>query len=620
MPNTINKKSLQKLTGLKNRYVTGIVQKYINICQPSKVTVLTDDPRDLAYVRKLSLANSEEKELAIPGHTYHFDGFFDQGRDKEQTKVLLPPNQSIGKHINTGNRTACLREINALLKNSMRGREMLVLFYCLGPANSRFSIPALQITDSAYVAHSENILYRQGFETFKKLKGGKNFFHFIHTAGITRDGISLDVKNKRIYIDLAQNRVFSVNTQYAGNSVGLKKLALRLAIKKSSTSDWLCEHMLILGAKPQDKNRITYFTGAFPSACGKTSTAMLPGQSIIGDDIAYIKPGVDGRAYAVNVEKGIFGIISDINKKDDPLIYRVLHGKRELIFSNVLINDKKPYWLGMGEDIPADGTNYSGQWQIGKKDENGNDIKYAHPNARYTIAINQLPNADPHIDDPRGVPVSGIIYGGRDSDTSPSVVQSFNWEHGVFMGAAIESETTAATIGALGVRKHNPMANLDFMVVPLPLYIGNHLKFGTNLRHLPLIFTVNYFLKENGQFVTEKTDKKVWLMWMEGRIHDEFAAVETPIGFIPRFTDLKDLFRDVFNRKYSEDDYERQFSIRVSNLSAKLDRIGEIFRGEKDIPPDIFHIMDGQKNRLLAAKRKFRKDVISPLEFVQNSI
>src|SRR3989338_1427232 len=202
---------------------------------------------------------------------------------------------------------------------------MLVCFFCLGPNNSRFSIPALQITDSSYVVHSETILYRLGYNEFKRLNGSGDFFYFIHSAGeLDERNNPKNIDQRRIYMDLQENRVFTINNQYAGNSVGLKKLALRLAINKSNKEDWLCEHMFVMGVHALGKNRITYFTGAYPSACGKTSTAMVPGQSIIGDDIAYIRPGEDGMAYAVNVEQGIFGIIQDINPVDDPIIYTTL--------------------------------------------------------------------------------------------------------------------------------------------------------------------------------------------------------------------------------------------------------------------------------------------------------
>ncbi len=507
----INDENLNKLLALNNSHVIEIVSRYADLCRPAKITVITESPEDAAYVRAKSLENGEETALAMAGHTYHFDGMADQGRDKAVTKVLIPAGAKMSRAINSMDRDEGLKEMDEKLARIMAGKEMFVAFFSLGPTNSRFSIAALQLTDSAYVVHAESLLYRQGYAEFRWLEGFNNFFHFIHSAGeLNENRTSKNAGDKRIYIDLEGNRVFSVNTQYAGNSLGLKKLALRLAIKKSHDEDWLCEHMFVMGAKPEGKNRTTYFTGAFPSACGKTSTAMIPGQTIIGDDIAYLKIGADGRAYAANVEQGIFGIIEDVNPIDDPLIYRTLTSPREVIFSNVLIRNDKPYWLGMGEELPKEGLNFSGEWREGKTDEAGNEIKPAHKNARYTIRIGELENADPNLDNPEGVPVDGIIYGGRDYDVSPPVVESLSWPHGVFMGAILESETTAAILGK-PEKVHNPMANIDFMVVPLGTYLKNHLKFGSDLDRQPKIFATNYFLKDaDGKFLNQKVDKKVW--------------------------------------------------------------------------------------------------------------
>src|SRR3989344_2183702 len=354
--------NFDKLLGLGNRHVLGIVEEYANLCRPEKISVITDSKEDTNYVRELAIKFGEEMPLAMQGHTVHFDGYNDQGRDRENTKVLVSNGQALGKAINTADREKCLEEISGLLRNIMAGKEMLVRFFCLAPVKSRFSICALQLTDSAYVAHSEDILYRAGYEEFRRLGGSNNFFHFVHSSGELENGISRGIGNRRIYMDLEGNRVFAINCQYAGNSIGLKKLALRLAIKKSHLENWLCEHMLIIGVRPEGKNRTTYFTGAFPSACGKTSTAMIPGQTIVGDDIAYLRPGEDGMAYAVNVEQGIFGIIQDINPVDDPVIYKTLTTPRELIFSNVLIAGGIPYWIGMGKELPKTGVNFSGEW------------------------------------------------------------------------------------------------------------------------------------------------------------------------------------------------------------------------------------------------------------------
>ncbi len=611
----LDRKNREKLEAVKNNKVLEIVTTYAELCKPSRITVITDTPGDHAYIREAALKTGDEKRLAMEGHTVHFDSAFDQARDRANTKILVPKGQKLGKRINTSDREKGIEEIFALLEGIMKGKELFVCFFCLGPNNSRFSIPSLQLTDSAYVAHSESILYRPGYDEFKHLAGEGEFFHFVHSAGELDDrGNTKNIDKRRIYIDLEGNRVLTVNNQYAGNSVGLKKLALRLAIKKSNQEDWLCEHMFIMGTRPLEKERITYFTGAFPSACGKTSTAMIPGQTIIGDDIAYIKPGDDGRAYAANVEQGIFGIIQNVNPVDDALIYRALTTPRELIFSNVLINDSTPYWLGMGEELPAEGDNFTGAWRRGNKDAESHEILPAHKNARYTIRISDLENADENLYNPDGVPISGFIYGGRDSDTSPPVVESLSWAHGVFMGAALESETTSATLGKEGVRKHDPMANIDFLVIPLGTYIQNHLKFGDELDMPPKIFVTNYFLKENGRFLNEIVDKKIWLLWMEGRVHDEFEGITTPIGIIPRYTDLERLFKDVFQQNYTHEDYEQQFSLRTTQLLERLDRIEKIYREEHDVPEEYQRHIVQQRTRLLDARERCGKESIVPRE------
>ncbi len=493
---------------------------------------------------------------------------------------------------------------------------MLVRFFCLGPLNSRFSIPALQITDSAYVAHSEDLLYRSGYEEFKKLNGSPDFFCFIHSAGQLDDrGQSKNIDQRRIYIDLEENRVLTINNQYAGNSLGLKKLALRLAINKANHEDWLTEHMFVMGIHPEGRKRTTYFTGAFPSACGKTSTAMIPGQTIIGDDIAYLRVYEDDSCHAVNIESGIFGIITDVNPVDDPLIYQCLTMPRELIFSNILINNGQPFWLGMGKDAPESGVNHSGNWFKGKKDHEGNEIPLAHKNARYTIRMRELDNVDPEAENPDGVQIDGIIYGGRDSDTNVPVCQSLDWDHGVFLGACLESETTAATLGQEGVLKHSPMANLDFVVVPLGKYISNHLKFGKRLKRKPMIFTTNYFLKgSDGNYLTDKIDKKVWILWAEARVHGEVDAIKTPIGYIPLYDDLKYLFKNVLNKPFTEKLYKQIFSIRVNKFLRKLDRIEAIYN-EESVPVIFREILNKQRERLFTVRKQYETDIIQPVMF-----
>ncbi len=612
----LDEENRKKITALNNEKAYRIIEKYINLCKPAKVTVITDSPEDILYVRNLSLKNGEETNLKTEGHTIHFDGYNDQARDKNNTRILINSDMTLNDAQNPMNRDEGLDEVHKIMDGIMKGKEMLIRFFCLGPLNSRFSISALQITDSAYVAHSEDLLYRAGYEQFKNLKGSGDFFYFIHSAGeLDERKCSVNIQNRRIYADLLEGGVFTVNNQYAGNSIGLKKLALRLAIYKASKEGWLTEHMFIMGVRPENKNRITYFTGAFPSACGKTSTAMIPGQLIVGDDIAYIKEGADGKAFVVNIEQGIFGIIEDVNAIDDPLIYKILTTPRELIFSNILINNDKPYWLGMGQELPDEGANFSGDWHKGKKDSKGNEILPAHKNARYTVRLSELENVDPALNDPEGVAVSGFIYGGRDSDTSVPVYQSFDWDHGVFIGATIESETTAATLGQAGVRKASPMANMDFLTIPLGKYLDNHFQFGKKIKNPPLVFATNYFLKEDGKFINDKVDKKVWILWMEGRTHGEYNAIKTPIGYIPEFEDIKKLYKEIFSKDISEDFYNKLFSIRVTKFLEKLDRVETMYKSEKMVPEKMFTILNKIRDDLKAAQTKHGMDIIPPAKF-----
>ncbi|MFX0042014.1 MAG: phosphoenolpyruvate carboxykinase (GTP) [Candidatus Hodarchaeota archaeon] len=619
----IDQPNLEKLNALNNENVLRIVQEFVNLCKPSKVTVITDNKEDIDYVRRRAIEVKEEENLTLEGHTIHYDGFLtmfnhDQARDKENTQILVSKKEKDSyPWINTMEREKGLNEILDIMDGCMKGHECVIRFFCLGPKNSKFSILALQLTDSFYVAHSEDLLYRAGYEEFRRLNGSDDFFYFIHSSGqlIGDPPVTKDLEKRRIYVDLQEARVLSVNNQYAGNSLGLKKLALRLAIHKANNEDWLAEHYFIMGVVPKGKSRVSYFCGAFPSACGKTSTAMLPGQTIVGDDIAYLRVWDDGYAHAANIERGIFGIIKDVNAKDDPVIFDALTTPRETIFSNVLNFNGTPYWIGDGRQIPPDGFNYSGKWYKDKKDENGIKLPHAHPNARYTIRIEELSNADPNLHNQEGVPVHGIFYGGRDSDTMPPILESFNWEHGIFLGASIESETTSATLGAEGVRMQQPMANLDFLVVKMGQYLRNHLDFGKKLKYPPRVFATNYFLKnKDGKYLNGILDKLCWIIWAEGRTNGEYDGISTPIGLIPHYNDLKEIFQMYLSKNYSKSDYINQFSIRIKNVLKKLDRIEEMYKKEEKIPDFFWNILKMQRSELTILRDKFNKDIISPLE------
>lgn len=611
-------KDLEKLSEIDNPIVHEFIAKASDLCHPDKIFIVSDAKEDIAYVRKQAIATGEEQAtFTLQGHTVHFDGEQDQGRDRQNTKYLVPKGISLSKALNQMDRQEGLTEVRGALRDLMVGKTMIVRFISLGPVDSVFTILGLQCTDSWYVAHTEDLLYRPGYKQFVKAGPKSDFLRVLHSAGkVTEEMVSAEPQKKRIYIDHMDNTIYSVNTQYAGNSVGFKKLAFRLAIRKASSEGWLAEHMLLMGVYGPNKRK-TYFAGAFPSACGKTSTAMLPGETILGDDIAYIRE-IDSAARAVNVEAGIFGIIQDVNAKDDALIWKVLTTPGEVIFSNILVKDGKPYWLGMGKEIPKDGVNYTGPWYEGKKDENGVEIPAANKNARYAVSLDALQNVDPELNNPDGVELGGIMYGGRDTKAYVPVQQSFSWEHGIIAyGASLETETTFATIGKEGVPEINMMSIQDFISIPMGKNVNNNLEFGKKLKKCPTVFGVNYFLKElnNGKYLNSPQDKHVWIKWMERRVHNEVEAIETPTGLIPKYEDLKKLFKEVLEKAYTKEDYIKQFTIRVPENLAKIDRVSRFYQENvTDTPLEMFGQLYMQRERLLAAQAKYG-DYISPEKF-----
>jgi len=614
----LSRSDYEKLCAISIPKVHEFIAKSADLCNAEHVFICSDSEEDKKYIRQQAIATKEENPLTSQGHTIHFDGYYDQGRDRKATKYLVPKRIFLSKALNQIDRQEGLAEVKSLLRDSMTGRTLIARFLSLGPTDSVFTILGLQCTDSWYVAHSEDLLYRPGYKVFTKSDPNTDFLRVVHSAGkLTENMVSAEHTKKAIYIDHMDNTIYSVNTQYAGNSIGFKKLAFRLAIRKANTEGWLAEHMMLMGVHGPG-GRKTYFAGAFPSACGKTSTAMLPGETIIGDDIAYIRE-IDSVARAVNVEAGIFGIIKDVNPIDDVSIFKVLHNPGEIIFSNVLVKDNKPYWLGMGSELPKEGINFSGKWYEGKKDEKGNEIPAAHKNARYAVNLKALKNCDPEIDNPLGVEVKGILYGGRDTKAYVPVQQSFDWEHGIIAyGAALETETTFATIGKEGVPEINMMSIQDFISIPLGKNVRNNLDFGKKVENPPVVFGVNYFLKDKeGNYLNDPKDKHVWVKWMELRVHNEVDAIKTPTGYIPKYEDLRKLFKQVRDKDYSKKEYIKQFSIRVQENMSKIKRVRQFYKKNVTYTPEaVFWVLNQQYERLLDAKEKYG-DYISPEQLIE---
>ncbi len=283
------------------------------------------------------------------------------------------------------------------------------------------------------------------------------------------------------------------------------------------------------------------------------------------------------------------------------MLFKSLEKQGEVIFSNILVDENNvPFWIGKSKDVPAKGVNYAGDWHPGKTDAKGTEITPSHKNARYTISLGGLENVDENLETPEGVQVRGLIYGGRDSDTSVPVEQALSWQQGIITKAAsIESETTAATLGQEGVRVFNPMSNMDFLSIPLGKYIDINLEFGKKLKGSTSVFSVNYFLRgKDGQFLNGIQDKRIWLKWIRLRVDERVEALQTPTGYIPLYEDLKDLFKKVLDKDYSLDEYNQQFCLRIPESLAKIERIRKIYKTLSDLPSCLSEEIDSQEKRL----------------------
>jgi len=642
----MNADQYEKLVAVNNPKLHLFIAEHILRCNPAKIFVSDGSEKDVATLRQRALDNGEERALVKPGHTVHFDGINDQARDRAMTKFLVEKGDEL-PGLNTMPKGEGLGEIEGIMEGIMNGKELYICFHCLGPTNSEFSLPSVQLTDSAYVAHSLSLLYRQGYDEFQRQaddskKDNERFLRIVHSAGeLDEDKTSANVDDRRVYIDRENSTVYVANTQYAGNTVGMKKLAMRLAMFLGDKEGWLTEHMNLFGVrgKGQDgEDRVTYFSGAFPSACGKTATAMLPfgdgegNGGMIGDDIVYIRvlDRGDGRKVlvAVNVENGMFGIVKDVNAKDDPAIWEAINEGGQVIFSNLLVTEEgEVRWIGDEKGPYPSGQNYSGEWvpvNDGVPDEDGNVVDSqgnppSHKNARFTLPLSELSDMDGNSDNPQGVEVGAMVYGGRDRDTWMPVCEAFDWKHGIInKAAALESETTSATLGAEGVRKPSPMANLDFLSLSMGRYVENNLRIADGEVESPKIFGVNYFLRdEEGDFLNGKNDKVVWYAWMERRVHGEVDVIETPIGFIPKYEDLVPLFQEHLGQDFTKELYDELFQVRVSENLAKIAR-AEVYFSDKgdDIPKVLFEQLAAERRRLEAAREQ-HGDYISPDVFAE---
>jgi phosphoenolpyruvate carboxykinase (GTP) len=602
-----------KLQKIRNEEALLKIANAIAMTDPDAVFVNTGSAADLQRVRIMALAKGEECPVAMRDHTLHFDLPQEQARIIDRTFYIVNPDEEtsiLAKSILRDEAQAYIQEHMAGIG---QGMALLIGFFNRGPVGARASIPALEITTSTYVMHSANILYRNMYAQFDaEVERAGVFFTNVHSEGPNR---SEDLPKARVFMDRSWLTTFAMFCTYAGNTLLLKKGNHRFAVDLATyyrKEQELSEHMFITGLTGPGGRR-TYFAGAAPSGCGKTTTAMV-GTDFIGDDLAQLWIAKNGTLRAINPEVGIFGIVRDVNRQSDPFLMNCLRSEcTEVIWSNVLIDEHGvPYWEGNGEELPKRGVNFQGEWWEGKTDGNGSLIPISNPNARCTVRNTAIGNYNEMVaEDPSGAEIKVITYSGRDSDTMPPVWVAKNPDQGVVIGASILSAATATEVGAKGVRRQ-PWANEPFIAGPLADYMDAQFSFfnSDKLKYKPIMAGLNYFLThgarggEGNGLLGEKRDVKVWLGWLELRANGDVEAIETPLGFIPKYEDLQQLFAGI-DKEYPKELYDRQFAFYVDNILARIDLQEEAYRKEKNVPAKLFEIYAEQRRELEALKAQY---------------
>ena len=555
--NIMKEKLAMSLT--KNPNVNKWVDEMVALTKPDKVVWIDGSKKQLDELTdevcalpegnrdKMYRLNPEK----LPGCLYHRTLPNDVARVEDRTFICTPTREEAGPTNNWCDPKEMYAKLTKLYDGVMKGRTMYVIPYSMGPIGSPLAKVGVELTDSIYVVLNMNIMTRMGVQAFENLGDTSNdFVRGLHSKA------DVDPENRYIVQFPQDNTIWSINSAYGGNVLlGKKCFALRIASYQGKNEGWMAEHMLILGVKKPDGD-MKYITAAFPSACGKTNLAMLIPPAVykdkgyqvftVGDDIAWMKPGEDGRLYAINPENGFFGVAPGTNAKSN---FNALESTmKNTIFTNVALNnaDNTVWWEGLDKNPPEDATEWKGAKVNGKEytaviAADGKPQKLAHPNSRFTAPAVNCPCVSPEFNNPKGVPVSAIIFGGRRASTTPLVYQSFDWVHGTYIGSAVSSETTAAATGAVGVLRHDPMAMKPFIGYNVGDYWAHWLEMGEKLGDkAPKIFNVNWFKQdENGNFMWPGFgDNMRVLDWIIKRCEGKIDAVETPIGYLPKKGDI----------------------------------------------------------------------------------
>jgi len=579
------------------------VLEMAKMCNPEKIIWIDGSEKQKKGLEKEGFKTGEIMKLnqeILPGCIYHRTALNDVARTEHLTYICTPDKEEAGPTNNWMSPDEGYAKAGAIFKDAMAGRTMYVIPFSMGPIGSEFSKIGVELTDSIYVVLNMLIITRVGDLVLKFLGERGQFTKCLHSKA------DLDI-NKRLILHFPHdNTIWSVGSGYGGNVLlGKKCLSLRIASFLGKNEGWFAEHMLIIGI--EDKSgKTTYIAAAFPSACGKTNLAMLiapdalkkKGYKIwtVGDDIAWMRAKPDGSLWAINPESGFFGVLPGTNSRTN--YNAVATMQKNTIYTNVLLKeDGTVWWEGADGPVPEKGIDWTGKpWTPDSKDENGNPVKAANPNSRFTAPIRQCPTASPLLDSPEGVPISAIVFGGRREHLAPLVYEAFDWQHGVFVGSIMASEITAAQYGAHGTVRRDPMAMIPFCGYNMGDYFAHWLKTGEELKNRPRIYHVNWFrVDDKGKFLWPGFgDNLRVLEWIIKRCDGQADAQKTPIGYLPFKNDL-----DLEGLDITDKEMEELLKVDKTEWNAEAEDIKSFYDKFGDrIPSRMLEELDSLKKRL----------------------
>ena len=587
----------------KNAKLKAWVDEMAALCQPDAIIWIDGSEEEKKRLENRAVARGffiPLDQTRYPGSFYSRSNPNDVARTEHLTFICAKRPEDAGPTNNWMSPEDGYKKAGSIFKGSMKGRNMYVIPFSMGPVGSPFSKIGVELTDSVYVALNMRIMTRVGAKVLEQLGEKGEFTKCLHSKA------DLDVKNRLILHFPEDNTIWSVGSAYGGNALlGKKCLALRIASWQARKESWLAEHMLILGVE-HPGGKVEYVTAAFPSACGKTNLAMLiPPEGLkvkgykiwtVGDDIAWLRVGSDERLWACNPEAGFFGVAPGTNSKTNPNAMATM--KKNTIFTNVLLGDDLSVWWEDGEGAPpALGTSWDGKvWKPGMKDADGKPMLGAHPNSRFTAPAGQCPTISPRWEDPQGVPISAMIFGGRRERLAPLVFESLDWNHGVYVGATVASEKTAAATGTVGEIRRDPMAMLPFCGYNMADYFGHWIQMGAKIPRPPKIFHVNWFRKgENGKFLWPGYGENLRVLeWILARCRGEGKAQKTPIGWLP----TKDAL-DLTGLDLPAGTLDKLLEVKPKEWTGELDGVKTFFEkfGSK-LPQEMWKQFESLKERL----------------------